>query len=231
LAERGGLAVVAEAESSLMSQHRGRDGHPITTPYGLGDMASGLAAYGAITTALFERGKSGLGRHLDIAMTRVLLALNSISITGEQIRSEPDAQQEDSRTAAMGIFSAADGYVAIGVNSDSLFSRLVEAMGRPDLAVDPLYASHTSRDARVDEVNAIVQAWTSQHDVEEILAALSPTGVPCGRVNTPHDILASSASEELELFATVDDGLGGTIRSPGNPFGFRRPRYALPTRV
>jgi crotonobetainyl-CoA:carnitine CoA-transferase CaiB-like acyl-CoA transferase len=228
-AERGGLAIVAEAESSLMSQHRGRDGRPITTPYGLGDMASGLAAYGAITTALFERERTGLGQHLDIAMTRVLLALNSISITGEQIRSEPGTQQEDSRTAAMGIFPAVDGYVAIGVNSDSLFTRLAAAMGRNDLAEDPLYASHTSRDGRVDEVNSIVEAWTKERRVTEILKALTPTGVPCGRVNTPRDVLESPASQTLGLFETVEDGLGGTIRSPANPFGFRRPDYALPT--
>jgi crotonobetainyl-CoA:carnitine CoA-transferase CaiB-like acyl-CoA transferase len=229
LAERGGLAVVAEAESSLMSQHRGRDGHPITTPYGLGDMASGLAAYGAITTALFERERTGQGRHLDIAMTRVLLAVNSISITGEQIRSEPGVQQEDSRTAGMGIFPATDGYVAIGVNSDSLFARLALATGRPEITDNPRYASHVTRDSHVDEVNTILEDWSRDRTVDEILAALSPAGVPCGRVNTPRDMLDSPTSTRLALFEVVDDGMGGTIRSPANPFGFQPSLPSLPT--
>jgi crotonobetainyl-CoA:carnitine CoA-transferase CaiB-like acyl-CoA transferase len=228
LAQRGGLAVVAEAESSLMSQHRGRDGRPITTPYGLGDMASGLAAYGAIVSALFERTQTGRGRHLDIAMVRVLLALNSISITGEQIRSEADSYQENPRTAGMGIFPARDGFVAIGVNSDSLFARLAAAMGRPDLARHPLYGSHTTRDVRADEVDEIVEGWTKGLTVDEVVAALTPSGVPSGRVNTPADILASPTSQLLNLFETVGDGMDGEIRAPANPLGFRRPSSALP---
>jgi crotonobetainyl-CoA:carnitine CoA-transferase CaiB-like acyl-CoA transferase len=58
---------------------------------------------------------------------------------------------------------------------------------------------------------------------------LSPTGVPCGRVNTPHDILTNVTSEQLALFESVDDGMGGTIRSPANPFGFDPRRATLPT--
>ena len=116
LAERGGLAIVGEAESSLMSQHRDREGRPITTPYGLGDMASGLAAYGAIASALVERGRTGTGQHLDISMVRVLLSFNAISITGEQISPAGDLESPGSSPAGMGIFPASDGYVALGVN-------------------------------------------------------------------------------------------------------------------
>ena len=139
LAERGGLAIVAEAESSLMSQHRSKDGRPITTPYGLGDMASGLAAYSAIVTALYERESTGIGRHVDIAMIRVLLSFNAISITAEQITSQGRTGSKPRATAAMGIFEASNGYVTIGVNSDSLFQRLAVAMGKPELADDPRY--------------------------------------------------------------------------------------------
>jgi len=224
LAHRGGLAIVGEAESSIMSQHRDREGRPITTPYGLGDMVSGLAAYGAIASGLFERTRTGVGRHLDIAMVRALLALNAISITGEQI----DSQAKVGRTAGMGIFPAADGHVAIGVNSDSLFARLAVTMGRPDLLENPSYAFHTERDTHLEEIDAIVTQWTSSRSVDQVLDALSPTGVPCGRVNTPADILGSSTARQLSLFDTVEDGLGGTIRTPTDPFGFGNHDAALP---
>jgi crotonobetainyl-CoA:carnitine CoA-transferase CaiB-like acyl-CoA transferase len=229
LAERGGLAIVAEAESSLMSQHRGRDGRPITTPYGLGDMASGLSAYAAITTALFERESTGAGRHLDIAMIRVLLAFNAISITAEQIIAEGGIGSKPRATAAMGIFEASDGYVTIGVNSDSLFHRLAVAIGKPELSDDPRYAGHVSRDERVEEVNEIVSSWTRSHTIEEVIAAVSPTGVPCGRVNTATDILRNETSTQLRLFEDVDDGVGSRIRTPANPFGFNYARTALPS--
>jgi crotonobetainyl-CoA:carnitine CoA-transferase CaiB-like acyl-CoA transferase len=228
LAERGGLAIVAEAESSLMSQHRAKDGRPITTPYGLGDMASGLSAYAAITTALFERETSGFGRHIDIAMIRVLLAFNAISITAEQIISEGGSGSKPRATAAMGIFEASDGFVTIGVNSDSLFQRLSIAIGRPELAEDPRYAGHVSRDEKVDEVNEIVTEWTRSHTIEEVIAAISPTGVPCGRVNTPADILRNASSKQLHLFEEIDDGVGARIQTPANPFGFNYAETALP---
>jgi crotonobetainyl-CoA:carnitine CoA-transferase CaiB-like acyl-CoA transferase len=228
LAGRGGLAIVAEAESSLMSQHRGKDGLPISTPYGLGDMASGLAAYGAIVSALFERERTGKGRHLDIAMIRVLLAFNSIGITGEVFSTDGQPRVGGGRTAGMGIFRASNGFVTIGVNSDSLFQRLAVAMDQPELADNPLYSGYESRDQRVAEVDEIVTGWTSGHTIEEVIAALSRTGVPCGRVNTPADILKNETTEQLSLLEVLDDGIGGVVRAPANPFGFRYARNSLP---
>jgi crotonobetainyl-CoA:carnitine CoA-transferase CaiB-like acyl-CoA transferase len=128
----------------------------------------------------------------------------------------------------MGVFQATDGYVAIGVNSDSLFERLALAMGRPDLVEDPRYAVHIVRDTHLDEVDAIVSGWTSGLSVRDVLEALSPTGVPCGRVNTPSDILESSTAVQLSLFETVADSLGGTIRTPSDPFGFGNRETRLP---
>jgi crotonobetainyl-CoA:carnitine CoA-transferase CaiB-like acyl-CoA transferase len=229
LAERGGLAIVAEAESSLMSQHRGKDGKPITTPYGLGDMASGLSAYAAITTSLYERTATGVGKHIDIAMIRALLAFNAISITADQISAAGGVNAKPRATAAMGIFEASDGYVAIGVNSDSLFHRLTIAMGRPELAKDPRYAEHVSRDEKVEEVNEIVTGWTRSHTIDEVIAAIAPTGVPCGRVNTPSDILSNETSSQLRLFEELSDGVGTYIRTPANPFGFNFSRPELPS--
>lgn len=220
LASRGGLAVVAEAESSIMSMHRDSEGRPITVRYGLGDMVSGLAAFGATSAALYARALTGMGQHIEIPMVRSLLAVNAISITGEQIVSEGQVEAHEQRTAGMGLFEAKDGYVTIGVNSDSLFARLVKAMGRSDLLTDPEFANYRQRDAHVDEFNAIVSNWTSRLTVDEIITALSPTGVPCGRVNTPGDVLAAGWVSDLNLLVSVDDGIGGTIRSPTNPFGF-----------
>ena len=220
LASRGGLAVVAEAESSIMSMHRDSNGRPITVRYGLGDMVSGLAAYGAIASALYQRTDTGVGQHIEIAMVNALLAINAISITGEQIMAEGLGEAHEQRTAGMGLFQAADGFVTIGVNSDSLFARFAEAMGRPELLDDPAYAEYKQRDTRVDEVNEIISRWTSSLTVNEIIEILSPTGVPCGRVNTPQDILDGDLSKRLHLLVDVKDGLGGTIKSPSNPLGF-----------
>lgn len=228
LTSRGGLAVVAEAESSIMSMHRDSEGRPITVRYGLGDMVSGLAAFGAISSALYARTFSGQGQHLEIPMVRSLLAINAISITGEQIVSEGAVEIHEQRTAGMGLFEAKDGFVTIGVNSDSLFARLVGAMGRNDLLNDPTFATYQERDAHVDEFNSIVSTWTSTLTVDQIIDILTPTGVPCGHVNTPGDILTADWVRSLGLLENIDDGTGATIRSPSNPFGFGGPYGAIP---
>jgi crotonobetainyl-CoA:carnitine CoA-transferase CaiB-like acyl-CoA transferase len=72
------------------------------------------------------------------------------------------------------------------------------------------------------------EEWTKDQPVDEIIGLLAPTGVPCGRVNTPADILRISRAGELDLLEEVADGAGGSIRSPANPFGFRRAPASLP---
>jgi crotonobetainyl-CoA:carnitine CoA-transferase CaiB-like acyl-CoA transferase len=225
LAKRGGLAIVAEGESTIISVTKDRSGVPVQLGVPLGDMASGVAAYAAIMTALYHRERTGQGQHLDISMVRALLALNSCAVTGAQIA---NANIFDLRTAAYGIFPASDGYVTIGVNNDSLFRRLVAVMGREELATDPRYASYRDRDQLCEEIDAMVSAWTSRFTVAEVIALISPSGVPCGRVATPGDVLNDPELAALDLFETVDDGLGGTIRAPRNAFGTRQPHYAIP---
>jgi len=214
LANRKGLAIVAEAESSFASMQRYPDGTPVKLGIALGDMASATVAYGAIVTALLGRNRGGVGRHLDISMVKVLLALNSTAITGEQMESHA------LKTAGYGIFPAADGYVAIGINSDNLFGRIARLMDKEWMLTDPRYAHYVERDQRLTEVNAIVTEWTSARMMDDVVAALTSVGVPGGAVNTPADILESSIIHRLGFLCDVEDGLGGTVRVPSNPFQF-----------
>jgi crotonobetainyl-CoA:carnitine CoA-transferase CaiB-like acyl-CoA transferase len=225
LATRGGLAIVAEGESSVTSMTRDRSGTPLALGLPLGDMATGMAGYAAITTALYEREHTGVGRHLDLSMVRTLLALNACGVTGAQIA---NANLFDLRTAGYGIYPASDGHVTIGVNNDSLFQRLTVAMDRPELAEDPRYADYRNRDLNADEVDAIIAAWTSTLTCDEVICRVAPTGVPCGKVATPGDVLADLELRGLGFFETVEDGLGGTIDTPANPLGFRRDGYVIP---
>jgi crotonobetainyl-CoA:carnitine CoA-transferase CaiB-like acyl-CoA transferase len=225
LATRGGLAIVAEAESSVGSMTRTAEGTPLMLGMPLGDMATGLTAYGAIVTTLFERHRTGRGRHLDISMVKALLSLNSVAITGDQIAvDDPRANN----VAAYGIFACADGFVAIGVNSDLLFGRIAGAMDRPDLAQDPRYATFDERDSRIPEINEIVSAWAAQLSVDTVVTQLSEWRVPSGRVATPGSVLADEQLRKLGMFQEIEDGLGATIEAPANPMRFSYARSGLP---
>ena len=216
LAARGGLSLVAESEGSLGAMVRDRRGDPVPLRAAVADMASGLAAYAAVVTALLNRERTGRGAHVEIPMVRTMLSFNSVNITGVQM---PNRNVDEGFPAALGLFPTKNGYVAIGVNTDKMWIKLATCIGRPELAVDPRYANYTERDLRVAEVNQIVTEWTLQRDSEEIVELFGPTGLPCGRVNKPEDVVGSERFRKLGWLWPADDGIGGQIDIPANPVG------------
>lgn len=225
LAKRGGLAPVAEGEAGVTAMTRDSTGRPLMLGVPFGDTTTALASYAAITTALFAREKTGKGRHFDMSMVRTLMNLNACAITGAQIA---DAAVFDVRTAGYTTFATSDGYIALGVNSDHMFRRICEAMGRPDLAEDPRYAGYKVRDSHAAEVDAMIGDWSKTLTREEFVRVVSAVGVPCGKILSPEELVAASDARTLGFFQTIPDGLGGTIDTPSNPLGLERPGARLP---
>jgi crotonobetainyl-CoA:carnitine CoA-transferase CaiB-like acyl-CoA transferase len=225
LARRGGLAIVAEAESTIMGTNRDKAGVPNAMGTPIGDMASGVAAYAAIVTALLERERTGRGQHIEISMIKSLLALNSIAITGKQIQASAEYL---TAPVGYGVYPTKDGYVCLGVNSDKLWQRLCECMGRPELATDSRFATYRERDTRTEEGNAIVREFTMSHTSQELVDIVAPTGLPCGRISLPEDVLSESEVRGMGWLLSVDDGIGGTIDVPTNSFGWTQPSYRIP---
>ena len=226
MARRGGLAIVSEAESTIMGTNRDRDGVPVPLGTPIGDMASGMATYGAIMTALLERERTGRGQHIEISMVRTLLTLNSIAITGKQI---PSTREYLAAPVGYGVYPTKDGHVVLGVNSDKLWQKLCDCMGRPDLATDPRYATYVERDSRTEEGNALIREWTTQHTSKELVDIVGPTGLPIGNITNPEDVLeAGSDVRKMGWLLEVDDGVGGTIDVPTNTYGWTQPENRIP---
>jgi crotonobetainyl-CoA:carnitine CoA-transferase CaiB-like acyl-CoA transferase len=215
LAKRGGVAIVAEGESSVLMGRPRSDGTPAHFGFPLGDVASGLAAYAAIVSHLFRRSRTGRGGHASISMVHTLLAMSATNVTAAQIPYLPGTG-----TAAYGVFPTRDGHVVLGVNSDRLWARLCECMDRADLASDPRFERYTERDQRVEEANALVSAWTAAHTTAEVVDRVAPSGVPVGTVMSPEAIVTSPLIDGLGYLWDIDDGIGGTVRVPANPLGF-----------
>jgi len=85
-------------------------------------------------------------------------------------------------------YPCADGFVLIAGNGDSIFVRLMQAIGRPDLASAPDLASNEGRAKRVAELDAAIAAWTRTRAIPQVLAAMERAQVPAGRVYTAKDI-------------------------------------------
>jgi formyl-CoA transferase len=85
-------------------------------------------------------------------------------------------------------YTCLDGHVLVAGNGDSIFKRLMAAIGRADLAEAPDLAGNAGRVARVHELDAAIGAWTAGRTIDDVLARLDEAGVPAGRVYTARDI-------------------------------------------
>jgi formyl-CoA transferase len=92
--------------------------------------------------------------------------------------------------APSGTYTTRDSkYVVIGANGDSIFKRMMTAIGRDDLAHDPQLARNDGRALRGDELDEAIGAWCAAHDLEEVLAVLDAADVPSGKIFDVADIV------------------------------------------
>jgi formyl-CoA transferase len=85
-------------------------------------------------------------------------------------------------------YPCADGWVLVAGNGDSIFKRLMHALGRDDLGQDPTLADNTGRVARVKEIDAAISVWTQSRTVQAVLDQMEAAQVPAGRIYTAKDI-------------------------------------------
>ena len=145
--------------------------------------------------------------------------------------------------APSNVYPTGDGAeVVVAANADNVFVRLCEAMGQPELATDPRFATHRGRGENMAELDELVGAWTATAPCEEILATLDAHGVPAGRIFTAPDMLTdpqylardmvqrltSNQGWEVPMTGVVPrfTGTPGTIRHAGPALGRAHRRRA-----
>jgi formyl-CoA transferase len=118
--------------------------------------------------------------------------------------------------APSNIFTSRDGRrIVIAANADGVFRRLCEAMGRPELADDPRFATHLARGDHQQELEAIVAAWAAGKDSVEIDQVLNDAGVICGPIYTIADIFEDPQFRAREMLLEQVDPEFGTFIGPG----------------
>jgi formyl-CoA transferase len=112
-------------------------------------------------------------------------------------------------------YRCADGVVLIAGNGDSIFKRLMAVIEREDLANDPALANNAGRVARVQELDAAIEAWTQSRSVTDVLVALGEAGVPAGRVYTAKDIVQDPHYRARDMILRQRTRDGHEIEVPG----------------
>ena len=219
-----GFAVVAEAMGGLRHL-MGEPGRvPVRAGVSLGDTLAALhgvigvlLALQARTQSISEEAPKGRGQVVDVALYESVFncmesLLPEYSVFG--------AVRQPAGSALPGIapsnaYRCADGQVVIGGNGDSIFKRLMQAVGRADLATDPGLGDNAQRAARVDELDAAITAWTVQRKVAEVVATLQAVSVPAGRIYTVADIATDPHFLARGMIQTVTSAEGLTLTVPG----------------
>ncbi len=232
--DRPGFASGGEAMSGL----RYVNGYPGEAPprggISLGDSLAAWSAFQGILLALYARDVLGAGGQVvDAAILDACFAMTESLLPdyalGGVVR-EPSGSRLP-RIAPSNVYRLADGrWVVIAANHDTLWRRLAEAMGRPELAEDPRYATHAARGEREDELDQLIGDWAAGHDAAELDDILGRAGVVCAPVNSAADIAADPHFRERGLVVELEDEHHGLMPVPGvvpqlsgTPGNVRRP--------
>ena len=217
--DKPGFGVLGEAMGGLrhLTGEPGRV--PVRCGVSIGDTLAALHGVIGVLLALRHREvNGGQGQVVDVAL------YESVFNVMESLLPEYDAfgaVRGAAGSALPGIapsnaYRCGDGaYVLIGGNGDGIFKRLMRAIGRADLADDPGLARNDGRVARVAEIDAAIEAWTSQRAIADALAALEAAQVPAGRIYTVADIAADPQYQARGMILQTHDAAGRPLKVPG----------------
>jgi formyl-CoA transferase len=216
--DRPGFGVVAEAMGGLrhLTGEPGRV--PVRVGVSIGDTLAALHGVIGILMALQHRHVSGRGQIIDVALYEAVFNCME-SLLPEY--SAFGAVRGPAGSALPGIaptnaYRCSDGgYAIIAGNGDSIFRRLMAAIGRGDLGSDPGLADNAGRVVRVDEIDAAIGKWARQRTVTEVLSALDAASVPAGRIYTVADIAADPHYQARGMLAEVEMKDRTTLTVPG----------------
>src|SRR3954452_13024944 len=216
---RPGFASAGEAIGGL----RYINGYPGQAPpragISLGDTLAAQSAFQGILLGLYARDARGAsGQVVDAAITDACFAMLESAVPESE---RCGAAREPSgaiipRVAPSNVYRSKDGrWVVIAANHDTLWRRLAELMGRPELADDERFATHTARGENQDELDAMVAEWASGHTAEELDRIVNEAGVVCAAVYSIADVYDDPYFRERELIVEIDDEIHGPTSVPG----------------
>jgi crotonobetainyl-CoA:carnitine CoA-transferase CaiB-like acyl-CoA transferase len=216
--DRPGFANIGEAMGGIRYVTGEPHRPPVRSGISLGDSLASLYAVIGALMAVHAREAHGQGQIVDVALYEAVFSLM------ESMVPEYDVAQivrERTGAALPGItpsnsYCSGDGsYVAIGGNSDAIFKRLMQAIGRPELAEDPRYETNADRTEHAGELDELIEGWTRQHTSEEVFHILEEAGVPVGPIYSVTDIMEDPQYQAREMFVEGEVEGIGPVKMPG----------------
>jgi formyl-CoA transferase len=217
--DRAGFGAIGESMGGLRYVTGHPDRPPVRVGVSIGDSIAALhGVIGALMALHHRNANGGRGQYVDVALYEAVFNMME-SVLPEY--SMFGFVRERSGASLPGIvpsntYVTRDGkYVVIGANADSIFKRMMNGIGRPDLAGDPALAHNDGRVARTAEIEKVIGDWVAAHDLDRVLEVLEKADVPSGKIYDIADIArdAHYAARGMIGDHRLEDGK--TVKLPG----------------
>ena len=217
--DRPGFGAIGEAMGGIRYTTGEANGAPARVGVSLGDSLASLhGVIGALMSLLRVKTGQGEGQVVDVSLVESVFNLMESLVPEYDLLGHV---RERSGGALPGIAPSNtyptedDGYVVIAGNSDPIFKRLMQLIGRADLADDPALARNDGRVKHCAMLDQAIAAWTSRHSTEDVLAALERAEVPAGRIYSVADIVADPHYQAREMLLDAELPGGASVKMPG----------------
>jgi crotonobetainyl-CoA:carnitine CoA-transferase CaiB-like acyl-CoA transferase len=192
-AQRPGYGSIGEAMGGLRYVAGDPSAPPSRAGVSLGDGLAAVFGTIGVLSALFERARTGLGQVIDASIYEAVLAMTEsmvpeYALTG-YIRERSGAVLPN--VAPSNVYPTKDGlWLLLAANQDTVFRRLAQAMGQPELGDDPRFSTHGARGEHMAEIDDLISRWTATWDSGPLEEHLIASGVPVGRIFRAPEMLA-----------------------------------------
>ena len=230
-AARPGYDLVVQGEAGLMALNGEATQPPLKFGVAAVDLFTGMYSAQAILAALFERQKTGKGRHVEMALFDCGLMITAYYGLEALLLGEDPPRYGNAHPSIVpyGVFDAEDGPLVITVGNNSQFARFcTDVIGRPDLAADERFKTNILRSANREALMPEIHRELGRRQRKTLLEQLAHAGIPCGEVLGLLEALQSKRATEAGLVTTQPHPVAGTVNVLAPPYRFDGER--LPVR-
>ena len=207
--------ILVQARGGLMSLTGQPDADPTIVGVSIGDILAGVFTATGVTTALYQREKTGLGQKIDVSMLDCQVAIMENAMARYQATRA--APKPHPTVAPFQSFKASDRYFVIAVANDSLFRKLCNCIGCPELVDDPLFVSNAARHENQPELERRLQKIFLTKTADEWIAQIEKAGVPVSPINDLSYVAEDPQILARNMLVDMDDPSLPDIQVTGNP--------------
>lgn len=233
-AARPGYDLVIQGEAGLMALNGEANQPPLKFGVAVVDMVTGMYAAQAILAALFEREKTGKGRHIGMALFDCGLMITAYYGLEALLKGEDPPRYGNAHPSIMpyGIYDAQDGPLVVACGNNSQFTRFcTDVIERPDLATDERFKTNLKRTANREILVPEIKRELLSRKRKDLLDRLTLAGIPCGEVAGLHEALTSKRAIDAGLVTTMPHPDAGSVHVLAPPYrfdGVRLPVRSVP---